>query len=51
MDIRAFIGVVAPQMMKLFEETQSGEAPRDLDKDEMNAALAQLPDQPEEDLP
>ncbi len=50
MDIRALVGVMMPQVTKLFEEMQSGQAPRELDKDELNAALAQLPDQPDEDL-
>jgi hypothetical protein len=39
-----------PQMTKMVEAMQQGGSPPDIDKDGLNAALAKLPDQPEEDL-
>jgi len=50
MDVRALVEVVMPQMTKFMESIQQGQTPPDLDKDEINAALSTLPDQPEEDL-
>lgn len=50
MDVRALVGAMMPQMTKMMEAMQQGQPAPDLDKDEINAALAKLPDQPEEDL-
>jgi hypothetical protein len=50
MDIRALVGVIMPQMAEMFDEMQAGEPPRHPDKDEVDAALAHLPDKPDEDL-
>lgn len=50
MDVSAFVGVVMPQMSKMLEATRAGEPAKELDKDELNAELARLPDKPDENL-
>ncbi|MGH2602769.1 MAG: hypothetical protein ACRDJ9_25715, partial [Dehalococcoidia bacterium] len=50
MDLQALIGVMMPRMTKMFEAKRAGEPAQELDKDEVNAALARLPDKPDEIL-
>lgn len=50
-DLEAFFGVLEPRMAKvLLESLQTCEPPELLDKDEINAELARLPDKPDEYL-
>jgi len=51
MDIRALIDALMPRTMKMFEAMRAtGEPAMELDKDELNAELAHLPDEPDENL-
>jgi hypothetical protein len=50
MDIKAIIGALMPMVADLQKATQTGEAPKELDKDEINARLAQLHNDPDENL-
>jgi hypothetical protein len=50
MDIGAIIDILMPRFMAMFERSRAGEPPQELDKDEVNAALAKLPDEPDENL-
>ncbi len=50
MDVSAIAGVLTPHMENLLEETLGGEPAQELDEDEIKAALARLPDKPDENL-
>ena len=50
MDLRAFVDVVGPPSMKSLMARLAGESAREPDVGEINAALARLPDKPDEDL-
>lgn len=50
MDIGAIIGVMMPHMTEMLQDMQAGNPARGLDKDELNAELARLPEEPDEDL-
>lgn len=50
MDINAIVGVMMPHMMKSLEMIQPGEPPGALNTDELNAELALLPDEPDQNL-
>jgi hypothetical protein len=50
MDIHALVGVMMPHMTKMFEGMRAGQPAKELDKDELNAELARLPDKPDETL-
>jgi hypothetical protein len=50
MDIHALVGVMMPRMTKMFEAMRAGQQEKELDKDELNAELARLPDKPDENL-
>jgi hypothetical protein len=50
MDVSALVEVIMPHTMKLFEAMRQGQPTQELDKDELNAELARLPDKPDEDL-
>jgi len=50
MDISALVGVLMPLMTKRLEAMRAGEPAMELDKDEINAQLARLPDKPDENL-
>ncbi len=50
MDVSALAGVMMPHMSKMMEAMQAGDPPKELDKDELNAELARLPDKPDENL-
>lgn len=39
-----------PRMTKMFEAMRAGQPAKELDKDELNAELARLPDKPDENL-
>lgn len=49
-DLRALIGAIMPEFTKSMLGWHKGEPPKELDKDEINAALARLPDKPDESL-
>lgn len=50
MDVNSLVGVLMSHMKNPFEAMRAGEPAQELDKDEINAALARLPDKPDEDL-
>ncbi len=50
MDMTAISEVIMPQMVRLFEVADKGGPLPQLDKDEINAELARLPDKPDERL-
>jgi len=50
MDVSALIGAIMPHVLPQLESTLSGEKAKELDKDEINAELARLPDRPDEKL-
>lgn len=50
MDMQAIAGVIMSHITKRFEAMRAGEPAKDLDKDELNAELAHLPDKPDESL-
>ena len=50
MDVSALVEVMMPHTMKMFEAMREGRPAPELDKDELNAELARLPDKPDEDL-
>jgi len=49
-DMSAFLEVLAPYMLKQILALRAGERAQELDNDEINAALARLPDKPDEKL-
>jgi len=49
-DLTALIQAIAPQTTKHLQAMLSGEAPPEIDIDEISAKLAQLPDKPDENL-
>jgi hypothetical protein len=49
-DMRAIIGVLMPHVMKNLEAMMAGQPSSELDKDQLNAELARLPDKPDENL-
>jgi hypothetical protein len=50
MDLSALIEVMTPHFKKQLENRLAGQPTEDLDKDEINAELARLPDKPDEEL-
>jgi hypothetical protein len=50
MDVRAVIGLMMPHIERNFAAMKTGQPPAELDKDQMNAELARLPDKPDENL-
>lgn len=50
MDVSALLGVIMPHAAKTLEAMRAGEPTKELDKDELNAELARLPDKPDENL-
>jgi hypothetical protein len=50
MDVKAMIDAMYPQMIKNLEATMAGQPAMALNTDEMNAALARLPDKPDKNL-
>ncbi|MBI5060069.1 hypothetical protein HZB60_09865 [candidate division KSB1 bacterium] len=50
MNVSTLAKVMMPRTMKMFEAMRGGEPAKDLDKDEINAELARLPDKPDETL-
>jgi hypothetical protein len=50
MDVSALVQVTMPHFIKGLEAFQRGEPMPELNKDEINAELARLPDKPDEDL-
>ena len=50
MDIRALADLIMPRFMRNFQAMGTGQPPAELDKDEMNAELACLPNKPDENL-
>jgi len=50
MDLDGIVGVMMPHFAKNAEVMQAGESTEDLDEDELNEDLAQLPNTPDEDL-
>jgi hypothetical protein len=50
MDVQAVISAMMPHVNRTFEAMRTGQPPSELDKDEINAELARLPDKPDEDL-
>jgi hypothetical protein len=50
MDLEAIAGVLMPHFAKIYESMRAGEPREDLDKNELHADLACLPDQLDEDL-
>jgi hypothetical protein len=50
MDIRALMQTMMPRYKKAFEALRLGDPPRELNKDQINADLARLPDKPDEKL-
>jgi hypothetical protein len=50
MDIAALAKTMAPHLMEMFKAMREGRPAKELDKDEINAELARLPDKPDEDL-
>jgi hypothetical protein len=51
MDIRALLETIMPHQTRLFEALRRGDPTAELDKDQVNADLALLPDKPDEKLP
>jgi hypothetical protein len=49
-DMAAFLGVVAPHTMKVLQAMMAGQAAPEIDKDALNAELALLPENPDENL-
>ena len=43
-------GAMMPHMSKMLGAMLDGEPAKELDRDELNAELARLPDEPDEDL-
>jgi len=50
MDISALVTAITPHMMATLESMRAGQPAKELDKDEINAELARLPDKPDENL-
>lgn len=50
MDVKAIVGALIPDMTKMSGALRAGEPAPSPDKDEINAALARLPDKPDENL-
>jgi hypothetical protein len=50
MDMPAILRVMLPHVNKLFDAMDGGGPVQELNKDEINAELARLPDKPKEDL-
>lgn len=50
MDVNAIVRVLMPHTTKRVERRRAGEPAQELDKDEINAELARLPDKPDENL-
>ena len=50
MDICAIIGTMMPDMLKTLDVLRVGDESGQIDKDQMNAKLALLPDKPDETL-
>jgi hypothetical protein len=50
MDINDLVRVTMPHVAKQFEAWRAGEREKDLDRDELNAELARLPNKPDENL-
>ena len=49
-DMPAFLNVLVPQVTKMFDAMEAGQSAPKLNEDEIKAALARLPDKPDEDL-
>ena len=47
--MEALAGVMLPRFMKMYEARRAGQT-AELNEDEINAALARLPDKPDENL-
>jgi hypothetical protein len=50
MDVSALVNVIMPDMKAMLEAVQKGRPPINLDKEQINAKLALLPDKPDENL-
>jgi hypothetical protein len=50
MDVRALLTVMMPHYVRTMEELMAGQPATELDKDQINAELAHLPDKPDEKL-
>lgn len=50
MDLRALVGAMMPHMLEQFQTLREGQAPFAIDEGAINAALAQLPEHPDENL-
>lgn len=50
MDVRAIVEMMMPRFMRNAEAMAAGQPPKELDKDQINADLARLPDKPDESL-
>lgn len=50
LDVSALVEVQMPYVRKMFEAMLAGNPAQELDKDEINAAVARLPDKPDETL-
>jgi len=51
MDIKAIVDVFMPHTIKMAEVMLAGQPTKELDNDELNAELALLPDEPDENFP
>lgn len=49
-DLSAVVQVIMPHMIKQFRDLRAGRPVQELNREEVNADLAQLPDKPDEDL-
>lgn len=50
MDVQALVGAVMPHMLEQFRTRSEGQAPLEIDEGALNAALAQIPEHPDENL-
>jgi hypothetical protein len=50
MDMRAFLDVVTPYFIEMFDASRRGDSPKGLNEDRMNIDLARLPEKPDETL-
>lgn len=50
MDVQALTSLMIPRMTKMLEAVLAGQPAKELNKDEINAELARLPDKPDETL-
>jgi hypothetical protein len=50
MDVQALTSIIMPRWTKMFEAVLAGQTAKELNKDEINAELARLPDKPDENL-